>query len=273
VFSSLIKIWYEQFLGDIGLTQTFKEQWKQRLWEFERTSMLSLGDIPESLNEETVVSYIKKHKYRQKIGSSLILWMSTIWFPLGALTGFLIYLVGRLLGLVLVMFSSHVLLFVLLFTISTFAIAYVLDERAIAVAKQEIFLLGWTIGLILHIPFFPLIHIRNLQVQYAQRYWKTFFCIFWRPIPATFRTEKATIYIDQKILEFHKQYIASDDLVFKRSQLFRFPVGISNNSKAVMDNVAPRCDLIGFGLYKTMAIVIPVWAMASLITWLFFNHS
>ena len=42
--------------------QSFQEQWKQRLWEFERESFFALKDIPKDLTEESIIAYIKEHK-------------------------------------------------------------------------------------------------------------------------------------------------------------------------------------------------------------------
>jgi len=168
------------------MKQSFLDQWKQRLWEFERESFFVLKDIPHQLTEETIVAYLKEHKRLHQLGSNPIVWIVVLWLPVLGLTGGLVYLWWLLTILIGPFLFTYAYVFVLLFIMSIFAVIYVLNEDAISVARHGLFCIGWVIACFFHLPFLPLLKIRQIQLQYSMRYWKST-SIVWRSEMPTLR--------------------------------------------------------------------------------------
>jgi hypothetical protein len=264
------------------MKQSFQDQWKQRLWEFERESIFAMKDIPETLSEENIIAYIKEHRRLHQLGSNPIVWLILLWLPLLSLTTGLVYLWWLLVSLITPFVYTYAIVFGLLFINTIFAITYVLDKGSFYVAQQGLFSIGWVIGCFFHLPFLPLLKVRQLQLHYSIRYRKSFCVVFWREPPTRLGNAKTMLYIhqvDRNIQHWHKRFIPESLKSFRFPGVYQWPIVLPNQTSSyqknqqqrlpqenssyssIVDYLHPRIDLFGYLSPRIFLVLVSLWVL------------
>ena len=160
--------------------QALEDKWFRELWNYERSSLISLVPFPSKFSEQHLASYLRKNKKAQKIGSSSLLWLAFFWLPLSLITVVAcgLWLTGIFKFLLFV--QPFIAEFIFLIFSIAIALLRVFNSAGAKAGNVVLYILGWLVALLVLLPFIPLLWVRQHQLHQATSWKQSFKIAFWR---------------------------------------------------------------------------------------------